>query len=63
MTFTLAPLAGGTRVEVRHAGLPDPVVPEHAYGWSHFLPRLAAAAHGEALERDDWVPLGSTNER
>lgn len=59
VTFTLAPSGSGTRVEVRHEGLPDSMLPGHAYGWNHFLPRLAASSRGEHLGADTWVPLGS----
>jgi uncharacterized protein YndB with AHSA1/START domain len=34
---------GGTRVEIRHSGLPEPEATGHAAGWRHFLDRLAAA--------------------
>ncbi len=58
VAFTLTPITSGTRVELLHAGLPEPAVEGHAHGWRHFLPRLTAAAAGHELEPDDWTPLG-----
>jgi uncharacterized protein YndB with AHSA1/START domain len=57
VSFTLSPIAAGTRVDLLHSDLPEPRVAGHAYGWVHFLPRLLAAAHGETPTEDDWVPL------
>lgn len=57
VSFTLTRITGGTRVDLRHWDLPDPLVAGHTDGWSHFLPRLALAATGHVLEGDDWVPL------
>ncbi len=54
--FRLTPIEGGTRVDLRHADLPDAEVPGHEAGWSHFLPRLFAAANGEPLGADTWHP-------
>jgi uncharacterized protein YndB with AHSA1/START domain len=59
VTFSLTPTDRGTRVEVTHSGLPEPRVAGHAYGWAHFLPRLAAVARGDSLGPDDWTPLGA----
>ena len=56
--FTLTPVAGGTRVDLRHSDLPDPALAGHADGWSHFLPRLAVAATGADAGADLWRPLG-----
>lgn len=57
VAFTLTPTATGTRVEVVHSGLPDPLLDGHADGWGHFLPRLAVAARGIDLGPDTWTPL------
>ncbi|GAA4143932.1 SRPBCC family protein [Leifsonia shinshuensis] len=57
VTFTLTPLGSGTRVQVRHTGLPEPRVAGHRAGWAHFLPRLAVAASGGDPDADDWRPL------
>lgn len=46
----LAPEGAGTRVSVVHDGLPEPERELHARGWSHYLPRLAAAATGRQLD-------------
>lgn len=56
--FTLTPVTGGTRVDLRHSGLPQPQVAGHADGWTHFLPRLAVAAPGGDAGVDHWRPLG-----
>jgi uncharacterized protein YndB with AHSA1/START domain len=42
----LIPEADGTLVRLTHRGLPPDDVAPHELGWSHFLPRLAAAAEG-----------------
>lgn len=55
--FILTPIAGGTRVDLLHSGLPEPRLTGHADGWTHFLPRLAVAATGHEPGADDWVPL------
>ena len=38
--------AGGTRVEIRHTGLPEPHASRHVRGWRHFTTRLAVVAAG-----------------
>lgn len=40
---TLTPEAGGTRLRLRHSGLPEGEVAGHAQGWDQFLPSLGAA--------------------
>lgn len=55
--FRLSALPGGTRVQLRHSGLPDPELPGHADGWANFLPRLATAAAGHDPGPDRWRPL------
>ena len=42
----------GTRLRLRHSGLPDGEVDSHAEGWDYFLGRLAAAA-GRTRRRPD----------
>ena len=54
---TVTPIATGTRVQVHHAGLPEPRVAGHRAGWAHFLPRLAVAASGGDPGADVWRPL------
>lgn len=45
--FTLAAMAGGTAVTMRHLDLPPATAPDHDLGWSWFLRRLAHLAdHG-----------------
>lgn len=56
VTFTLSRTATGTRVELRHAGLPNTEVAGHIRGWAHFLPRLALVCSGTELGPDDWQP-------
>jgi uncharacterized protein YndB with AHSA1/START domain len=41
---TLTAEGGGTRLRLRHSGLPEAEVPGHAQGWDQFLPNLEAAA-------------------
>jgi uncharacterized protein YndB with AHSA1/START domain len=41
---SLTEVAGGTRVRVRHLGLPPSEADGHAEGWDYFLGRLADAA-------------------
>ncbi|MFT4231593.1 MAG: SRPBCC domain-containing protein [Leucobacter sp.] len=55
--FRLTATDAGTRVDLRHSDLPDAEVRGHAYGWAHFLPRLAAAGAGGDAGPDDWRPL------
>lgn len=43
---TLAADGGGTVMTLRHTGIPPAHADEHDAGWTHFLPRLAAAAGG-----------------
>jgi uncharacterized protein YndB with AHSA1/START domain len=58
VSFTLTPIEGGTRVDLHHAGLPDPFLAGHTDGWAHFLPRLeVAATTGEPVPADGWLPL------
>jgi uncharacterized protein YndB with AHSA1/START domain len=57
VSFTLSPVNGGTFVDLVHSDLPEIRVEGHVDGWKHFLPRLAAAAGGEPLAIDDWIPL------
>jgi uncharacterized protein YndB with AHSA1/START domain len=52
---TLSEDGGGTRVRLRHKGLPPPLRAVHADGWEHFLPRLAAEAEGRSQETDAWA--------
>ena len=55
--FLLTPIAGGTRVDLRHVNLPEPEVRGHEYGWAHFMPRLAIAGAGGDAGPDRWQPL------
>lgn len=55
--ITLTPIAGGTRVELCHTGLPTPQHRDgHRGGWTHYLSMLAlqaaAAQHAEAATRN-----------
>lgn len=43
VTVTFTPEGAGTRVRVRHTGLPDGEVAGHAEGWDYFLGRLVDA--------------------
>jgi len=55
--FLLTPIAGGTRVDLRHVDLPEPEVRGHEYGWAHFMPRLAIAGACGDAGPDHWQPL------
>lgn len=57
VAFTLSATPTGTRVEVVHSGLPDPLLAGHADGWAHFLARLEVVAKGGEAGVDDWMPL------
>jgi uncharacterized protein YndB with AHSA1/START domain len=46
---------GGTRLRLRHKGLPPPLRAIHAEGWEHFLPRLSAMAEGRPPDTDPWT--------
>ncbi|MGO2860140.1 MAG: SRPBCC family protein [Brevibacterium sp.] len=56
--FTLTPTGTGTRVVLVHSDLPETEVRGHAYGWAHFLPRLASAGLDGNAGADGWQPLG-----
>ncbi|MFT3888372.1 MAG: SRPBCC domain-containing protein [Arachnia sp.] len=55
--FRLTAVPGGTRVDLCHSDLPDTEVRGHTDGWTHFLPRLAAAGTGADPGPDHWRPL------
>jgi uncharacterized protein YndB with AHSA1/START domain len=55
--FELTAIDEGTRVAVRHTGLPEAHRAGHADGWAHFTGRLAIAAAGDDPGPDDWAPL------
>lgn len=51
---TFSPERGGTRVRLRHSGLPDEQARHsHAEGWEHFLPRLVRVAEGREPGPDE----------
>ncbi len=52
---TLIPDGQGTRVRLRHLGLPAEQRPQHAEGWEHYLARLAIAASGGDAGPDPWT--------
>ncbi|HEV7679136.1 MAG TPA: SRPBCC domain-containing protein [Candidatus Dormibacteraeota bacterium] len=52
----LRPDGDGTVLTLRHGDLPDAAAAaEHAAGWDHFLPRLAATAEGRDPGPDPWA--------
>lgn len=67
--MTLVPEADGTRIRVRHQGLPAEEVDASARGWAHYLARLAVVAAGGDAGPDPWAfpgwddPEGTTVER
>lgn len=50
VTITLTPTAEGTRVTLRHAGLPGAEQAGHRMGWRHYLSMLAGASTSERLD-------------
>ena len=50
--ITLSPEVDGTRVEVRHDGLPPPFQTVAGRGWDHHLARLSVVASGGAPGAD-----------
>lgn len=50
LEVSFAAEAGGTRVSVVHAGLPEPERELHTMGWQHYLLRLVSAASGAVVE-------------
>jgi len=45
----LEPRGTGTRLRLRHRGLPVAELASHSEGWDYFLPRLTTIAEGRAL--------------
>ena len=43
----LEPVENGTRLVLRHRGLPGSEIPLHTLGWNHYIPRLASVAAGD----------------
>jgi len=60
--FQLAQLDCGTRVTLKHTGLPTRSTALHAAGWAYFLPRLAAVASGVRPEDVDWNTVVAPND-
>jgi uncharacterized protein YndB with AHSA1/START domain len=52
--ITLEAAGDGTRVRLRHLGLPDGQQPQHAEGWEHYLGRLQVCAAGGDPGEDSW---------
>ena len=42
----LTPEGGGTRVRLRHSGLPESEQQAHRFGWTHYLARLKTREEG-----------------
>ncbi len=57
---TLSPEAGGTRVYLRHTGIPAEQRGFQAAGWDHAFERLVIAAEGGDAGPDPWAtaPMG-----
>ncbi|MFP3900985.1 MAG: SRPBCC family protein [Acidimicrobiia bacterium] len=53
--FTLVPTGGGTRLDLRHTGVPNEQARGHAEGWEHFAARLRVVAAGGDAGRDPWA--------
>lgn len=54
----LTPIPGGTRLELRHEGIPPAQADQHRLGWDHFLARLEIASCGGDPGRDPWASVG-----
>ncbi len=52
---TLSPEVGGTKVSLRHMGIPDEQQGVQATGWDHMLARLVIAAQGGDPGPDPWA--------
>lgn len=53
---TLEPAGDGTRLTLRHSGLPDEEqVTQHGHGWEHYMERLRVAAAGGDPGVDPWT--------
>jgi uncharacterized protein YndB with AHSA1/START domain len=57
----LEPDGDGTRLHLRHTGLPEDAVPQHREGWDHYCGRLAVVAAGGDPGRDPWLDGGATS--
>ena len=58
--FQLTPTATGTRLDLRHSGLPDTRAASHGAGWGNYLARLRAVGAGVDPGPDEWWPIGRT---
>lgn len=52
VTVSLRATPNGTRVSLRHSGLPSPEREGFAEGWGYYLPRLQQAVSGVVAPRD-----------
>ena len=61
----LEPDGGGTRLRLRHSGLPEDAVGDHRTGWEHYVGRLVVVAAGGDPGRDPWLdaPPGAWSSR
>ena len=55
VTITLAAEGTGTRLTLRHEGLPADLTDAHGDGWDHYAGRLAVAAAGGDAGPDPWI--------
>jgi uncharacterized protein YndB with AHSA1/START domain len=51
---TLISEGSGTKVQLRHSGLPADQETFHVIGWDHYLPRFQIVAAGKSPEPDAW---------
>jgi uncharacterized protein YndB with AHSA1/START domain len=56
VSFTLTPIATGTRLDLLHTDLPERHAPGHDRGWRHFVKRLSLVASGVDPGEDFWEP-------
>ncbi|WP_219835735.1 SRPBCC domain-containing protein [Paenibacillus sp. R14(2021)] len=52
--FRLTPQDNGTLLVLTHYGLPATDIASHVQGWTHYMPRVQAAAQGQDPGIDPW---------
>jgi uncharacterized protein YndB with AHSA1/START domain len=59
LQIVLQPSANGTTLTLTHSGLEESEAKKHAFGWPHFLARLAIAAAGGEPGPYPWAKNGA----
>ncbi|MFV1991401.1 MAG: SRPBCC family protein, partial [Acidimicrobiales bacterium] len=55
VSIEIEPVADGTRVTLRHEGLPEDQIAGHSEGWDHFMGRLETVASLGDAGWDEWT--------